>query len=484
MKGRVWPVAVNRRLVVAMLALGLALVPGCWSRKEINEITFISAVGLDRAEEGIRLTVQVAKPSQFPGAGGGGGGGGGGMERPVWLASVTGSTVFEAVKRLQEMSPRLPFFSHSMVYVIGEDLARAGIGPVLDWLDRSQEPRRTAWLLVARGEARDILAARTELERLPSRGINAIMDFIPAASTALVPTRLGDFLERLSSRTTQPVAGAIQLWENPGAVTQAQIGGPPGGGGGGGGGRRGLGTGGGGGAGTAAAPPPVPRELRVVGTAVFRGDKLAGFLDERETRGLLWVLGEVRGGAVVIDRVPPASSAGKAVSAANRAQGGPGRGGGTGEAPMTPGEEGRRERLTLEVIRARGRIMAEWMGDNPSITVKVEEEGNVMEVMPPRDIARREVLKALEREMARATRGEVEAVLARAQGEWGLDIFGFGEALFRKDPRKWTKVEKEWPALFRRLPVQVQVETRLRRTGMTAQGSQYDQKIGGGGEGR
>ncbi len=45
---------------------------------------------------------------------------------------------------------------------------------------------------------------------------------------------------------------------------------------------------------------------RITGAAVFRKDRLVGWLGKQETRGLLWVMGRVRSGIIVIEH--PADS--------------------------------------------------------------------------------------------------------------------------------------------------------------------------------
>ena len=66
-----------RRSLALLLAL-LALVPltGCWDRREINDIVFISATAADKVDDLYKVTVQFPLPGQLGGLGSSGGGGG------------------------------------------------------------------------------------------------------------------------------------------------------------------------------------------------------------------------------------------------------------------------------------------------------------------------------------------------------------------------------------------------------------------------
>ncbi|WP_338015880.1 Ger(x)C family spore germination C-terminal domain-containing protein [Paenibacillus mesophilus] len=46
-----------------------------------------------------------------------------------------------------------------------------------------------------------------------------------------------------------------------------------------------------------------------------------------------------------------------------------------------------------------------------------------------------------------------------------MDIFGFGEVFHRTEPKAWKKVRENWDAQFADLPVNVNVDIRIRRLG-------------------
>lgn len=50
------------------------LLSGCWERKELNELAFVLGLGLDKAEDGYKVSMQVVIPSSITSQSAGGSG--------------------------------------------------------------------------------------------------------------------------------------------------------------------------------------------------------------------------------------------------------------------------------------------------------------------------------------------------------------------------------------------------------------------------
>ncbi|NMA15164.1 MAG: hypothetical protein GX930_08020 [Clostridia bacterium] len=51
--------------------------------------------------------------------------------------------------------------------------------------------------------------------------------------------------------------------------------------------------------------------------------------------------------------------------------------------------------------------------------------------------------------------------------QYNTDIFGFGEAVHKKYPKQWEEIEDEWDDYFPEIKLSLEVEAKLRRSGMT-----------------
>ncbi|MDY8026334.1 Ger(x)C family spore germination protein, partial [Paenibacillus polymyxa] len=139
----------NRKTVFRLLLVLLVpmLLSGCWERQELNEMAFVLGMGLDKAESGYKVTLQVVIPSAIASQAAGGTGGAG---VPVIVSSFTVPTIYEAQRKYNLVSARASYYGHIRILVIGEELARAGIKEVLDMLKRSREPRNDFYAMVAK----------------------------------------------------------------------------------------------------------------------------------------------------------------------------------------------------------------------------------------------------------------------------------------------------------------------------------------------
>jgi spore germination protein KC len=184
-----------------ILLLVIPLLTGCWDRLEIESRAVVLAIAVDEAKPKdkseqsdathiteksiggtpgtIHITVQIAVPGRIPLGPGGSSGGGGEAEsakRPVWVLSSDGETIDDALMNLQQQLADPLFFGHLRVIIVSESVARKGIQNLNDYFRRQPEVRRTAWMAVSKGKAKDFMTATPQLERVPTLYLLATMD--------------------------------------------------------------------------------------------------------------------------------------------------------------------------------------------------------------------------------------------------------------------------------------------------------------------
>lgn len=398
-------------LVALVLIITALLNGGCWDRREIESLASVNTVGIDLADSGNMLVSFYTINSSALGEQSGGGG----NEPPAYVTSVEARNIQQAVARYSEESPRMVRFRQLQAIIIGEDLARQGVGPVMDYFSRREDARRSIWVLVARGRARDILAeGQSPPEKLTSTGIRTIMERRPTFTSTRYPIVLGDFLTSMARIGHEPIASSVEL----SPAQEADTGGAGGG----------TGAAAGGSAATGHRMPVFS------GAGVFRGDRLLGFLGPGETRGVLWLQGGVRGGEISL----PADGQGDWASLAI-------------------------ERETTDV-----RPVVE--GDKIRFIVDIREEGFIISVNNEKvDVDDPATLEMLEREKEEAIRQEVMAAVDRARSLQS-DFLRLGDRLYRTQPDTWEKVKSDWNRTwFPRVEVAVNVECRLMHIGNTAE---------------
>ncbi|WP_274653072.1 Ger(x)C family spore germination protein [Paenibacillus humicola] len=383
-----------RTLTGALLIVSAALaVTGCWNRKELDTLSIVEAIGIDNlADDRVQVSFQIVKPGELKMSGNQGGvSGSSGEDRGVHIVKSSGETVFEAARNATFEADRKLFFSHNKVIVIGERTAERGFAPLVDFLDRDHEAREGSRLFIARGQkASAILEGIHEQEKVPADAIeNLTRDYFVTSRIAEI--KLVDFMKTIDSRTSAPYVPGIAAAER---------------------------------------KDDVKKTLKIDGTAILKNDRLAGWFDGKETRGLLWVEGKVQSGVIIVKS--PGSGVKKAA---------------------------------LEITRSRSRIESRLVNGRLTIEVQIKEEGNLGEQRSEWvNLTKPDTFKQLEKAQIAVIEGEVHSALTKARA-WKTDIFKFGEAVHRKYPRYWRKAAPKWESIMPEIEVKVKVDAKLRRYG-------------------
>lgn len=371
----------RQRLIGVVIAV-LLLNSGCWDRLEVNDLAIVTLAGIDAAEEGLRLTVSIVVPTGGKRMAGGGSQGDG--DAPVALFSATGQSIMDAMMKIQEKVSRRLFWAHTRALIFSEEFARQGLKPALDFWSRHREPRMTMRVLVTPHQALDVITVQPEMERLLSE---ALRETIHMAVQSRV--NLGDFLAMLRAPGAHPIAPRVLLTT---AVTGQ-------------------------------------RAVAIDGTAVFEGDQLVGWLDDKETRGLLWLRNEVNTGVVTMDV--------------------PGKG-----------------KVSVQVLRAKTIVRPAFQAGQLRLEAHMTADAAAYEANAALDLGKAETLRMLEEHLSRAILHRSQVVLEKVQKELKIDVVRFCDAVRRGTPLLWEGGLKDrWEQTFPRVPVRLTVTAHIRRSG-------------------
>jgi len=391
-----------RKIVTTLSCiLILMLLPGCWNIRELNTLSIVQAVGIDRSDDGqITVSLQILKPSAMKStttekASG---------SQVVWVVTSKGKTVFDAIRNASLQTDRKAFFSFNMVYVLSEEVAREGIADELDFLSRDAELRKLPYVFITKRKAEDIIRSDHEQEKIPAQAIQKLAKLSTAASV-IPQVKLIDLLKNLASKTNDSIIPGIELVQDDQGTTPKNV-------------------------------------VKLEGTAVLKRDKMIGWFDTKETRGVLWIQGKVKSGIIVVP---------------------------------TPGDETKNS--SIEIVKATSRILPERVDGNLELTVNVQVVGNLGEQMGYADLVKPEPFKVLKEEMTSAIKEEINSAVVKSQN-WDVDILNFGTAVHRKFPKEWPNLEKNWPTEFQNIKVNVVVDANLHWTGSMKKTIQSSNKEG------
>jgi hypothetical protein len=80
------------------------------------------------------------------------------------------------------------------------------------------------------------------------------------------------------------------------------------------------------------------------------------------------------------------------------------------------------------------------------------------------DLMSPEVWESLRRREAAVIDNEIMMAIARSK-QLNVDLFGFGDKVYKKYPRAWKQIESDWQEVFNSMEVKVDVNTELQRSG-------------------
>lgn len=267
---------------------------GCYGMRELEDLSLITLLGVDKGKtDPILVTAVVAIPRRIrPSAAGGGGGEG----KPVVVISREGTSIMQALQRIDESLARDVTTIETTYVILGEELAREDASCILDVFTRNLEFRHTTLIAVCQGKAQDFLMRlspaveadpATYLVGLTTVAYNdlgtsplvTVHEFVVASTTL----ELEPFVPYLvTTRKTQERVPPKQEGEK----KQAQEGGEPG---------QGNGSQG---------SEEGDEVVAVQGAALFRAYdgkiRMVGTLDPKETMAALLMRGELKRGNIEI----------------------------------------------------------------------------------------------------------------------------------------------------------------------------------------
>ncbi|MGG1554790.1 Ger(x)C family spore germination protein [Paenibacillus ferrarius] len=152
-------------LKISLLAALLASLTGCWSKQELNDRTFVSAMLVDLNENG---QTEVSTLFMLPNRISTGLNSNVSNTKPFVLISGSGADVAEALQHIQRDLPRKVTWGQLQVVIIGDRFARKGLRPLFEHLVRATDFRLPVYVFYFNGMAKNLAKLETIFERFPT----------------------------------------------------------------------------------------------------------------------------------------------------------------------------------------------------------------------------------------------------------------------------------------------------------------------------
>lgn len=386
-------------LLWILICLTLILTTGCWSRKEIEDLTVGVGLGLDVGNESrfereideqgahypkeklITATIQIVPPI------GGKSDTQGGDKSPspqkAYLnEQLTGDSLFQIFRQFSVRRDRPIVGHHLKVIVISRELAKKySLEQVLDFLFRANEVRPSCLVVISHRSALEALSSR-EPGEIPAFYLLGLTDNQFRSNKILPPMSL----IKLESKMED---GQSFILQN---VVTAQS------------------------------------EHKFSGAAIIKGKtrKWIGELSQYDVEGLSWITGYVKGGAL------------KAYASHNGYS------------------------ISYEPKQTQSRIIPKIQNGALSFHIKISTEGRLIEDWSfPEISASQEYLDEMEEDFKKEMQKQINQVLNKMQHVYGVDVGGFGEHVRIKYPKFWKQVEEKWDETFATLSITYDIDIKI-----------------------
>ena len=248
----------KKRLFIIPILISLFILPGCWDYLEYENMAVISAIGIDYNQQNDEFVISLQKLSSTKSGPTSVEGSTTQVNKVGAVHSIKCKTIYEGMAKAQSTISNKLFFGYTNILIIGEDAAKYKLLDIVDLMDRTPSLRAKTKIAIVKN-AVDSLSTVDYSKTMPSS--HELTNLIEQSkySGASRPVSIQDFEAMLAISGLEAVAPFIKTSSNEeiqakGGVEdnihsyQERIG-----------------------------------NQILSGTAVFKGEKLLGYLDINET---------------------------------------------------------------------------------------------------------------------------------------------------------------------------------------------------------
>ncbi|UOE56339.1 Ger(x)C family spore germination protein [Bacillus sp. CMF12] len=382
--------------VMFAVFLTAILLSGCWDQRELGEITVVTGMAVDKGEDDkYTLTVEGINATELNNRTASG-------YAPSIVYSAEGNSLAELTYRVNEGMSRHLIYSHMRTLIIGEELAKEGIIDFIDFLERNREIRDDFNILIARGgKGSDVLRVTYQFQKSTSLKLHTQLDTMMKDWGGDPGVRMNDVITAWTAPGRQPVMAAVRIKGDPEAGASAEN-----------------------------MMKVTPDALVVLDSlAIFKGDKLEGFLTLEDSRNYLWIQDKIVKTSITI-------------------------------------ECSENQYMGLRVYDTSTRIKGKLENGKAKINVKIRAEAYIDGTHCNDQFDKAKTYEESGKTAQKQINEMVTETIEKVQQEYGTDIFGFGEVVLRQDYQDFKKVQKNWDEKFADADINVDTTLIIRRTGI------------------
>lgn len=363
-----------RPILVLLLTVNMIFLSGCWNYREVDNMSMVAGIAIDPGKDGFKyhITFEFLDLTH--------------EKTGSKLLETDGDSLFDCARNAIVKTKKKLFFSHCKIVVISNQLASKGVSPLFDFLLRDSEPRINLDVLVSKESTAAVI-----LQQKP-------------VTDQLVSLEISDQLKQNISNLGE--APSVKLYQAYNMLADS---------------------------GTSLVLPSVKvskdKTTILDGTALFKKDKLIGYLNRSETKYLLFINNMIEGGLLM----------------------------------SSP--ENNKNFITVEIWDNKTKIQPEVRDKDVTVNIEIKMKGSLGEDETSKDYSTVTGVKKAEKSTEEQISYGVDQVIKKVQTQYDSDVFGFGSKIHQDNPETWSKLKDNWADTFRKLKYTVTAEVAIQNTG-------------------
>lgn len=367
-------------LCVTIFSLNLT---GCVDSYDIEKLAVVLAIGFDSNDSGITITAQILRNEPN-------------SNRPkasIYVASAIDAD--SAIYKIRSSLGRKFIYSHLNCFIVGEALALKGITPLLDVTMRFNEIRPNVPLLITKGTAENILKAKIKDNPISSFSIKDELSIQQKLGYTAFSSNL-DFAKSISNIpyvTSCSVVNIDNSYFNDTSNTE----------------------------GVSAYTFP--------GNAIFKRDKLIGYLSRDEVHGFNLAQKNLQWGTFSIQTKD-------------------------------------RHHLSFDLKQSNAKHSVYIKNGKLHFKIYVTDDVTIRVMSGSTDPNKDpNSLIYLQDSLNNTIKNQIDLAINASQKKLQVDIFDFGRLVYTTYPNEWKKIKLNWDKIYPTVPIEVVVASNIIQSG-------------------
>lgn len=314
----------------------------------------------------------------------------------------TGKTITEAITDIEKIVPKDLYTGHLSAIVISDKLAYEGLYDILSSIMRNPESIKKLFIIIAKeSESVDILKTLSPLENFPTQNI---VTNLKTSNTILGTTTdviMSTFIANMLDEGIENILPTITIDGNKNEADNVDD----------------------------LKNSEVKGELKLNNLSIFKNDKLIGYVDEDISKGINIINNQAISTKLFL-----------------------------------PCYKNLDKYLVLKIDTPKTKINLDIENNKLKYTLNVTGTGSINETNCKLDLNDPNVIENINNSAS----AEIYDLINNSVNEvfkYKSDIFGLGNILYKKDPKLWKKLEKDWNNNLDKLDIKVESKINIKSKG-------------------